>query len=102
MPYHRKTTSQFIAEAQKVHGDKYDYSEVEYVNTHTPVRIRRRRCGVVFLQSPANHLVGRGCPKCSKKQTHKRVTTGNVHRQSQRIAWRQIRLLEDRLSGHAL
>ena len=27
---------------------------------------------------------------------------GNVHRQSQRIAWRQIRLLEDRLSGHAL
>ena len=74
MPYYRKTTSQFIAEAQKVHGEKLDYSEVEYVNTHTPVRIRCRRCGVVFLQSPANHLVGRSCPKCSKKQTHKRVT----------------------------
>lgn len=74
MDNHRKTTSQFVEEAQKVHGDKYDYSEVEYVNTHTPVRIKCRRCGVVFLQSPANHLVGRGCPKCSKKQTHKRVT----------------------------
>ena len=74
MPYYRKTTLQFIAEAQKVHGEKLDYSEVEYVNTHTPVRIRCRRCGVVFLQSPANHLVGRSCPKCSKKQTHKRVT----------------------------
>lgn len=70
----RKTTSQFIAEAQKVHGDKFDYSDVEYVNTHMPVRIKCRRCGVVFLQSPTNHLVGRGCPRCSKKQTHKRVT----------------------------
>ena len=70
----RKTTPQFVEDAQKIHGDKFDYSEVEYVNTHTPVRIKCRRCGVVFLQSPANHLVGRGCPRCSKKQTHKRVT----------------------------
>ena len=70
----RKTTPQFVEDAQKIHGDKYDYSEVEYVNAHTPVRIKCRRCGVVFLLSPANHLVGRGCPRCSKKQTHKRVT----------------------------
>ena len=47
-------------EAQKRHGDKYDYSDVEYVNTHTPVRIKCRQCGVVFLQSLANHLVGKG------------------------------------------
>lgn len=73
MDNHRKTTSQFVKEAQKVHGDKYDYSEVEYVNTHTPIRIKCKQCSVVFLQSPANHLVGRGCPRCSKKQTHKRV-----------------------------
>ena len=69
----RKTTEIFIAEAQKVHGNRYDYSEVEYVNTHVPVKIRCQQCGAFFLQEPSSHLAGRGCPKCSKKQTHKRV-----------------------------
>ena len=73
MPYHRKTTEQFVKEAMQVHGDKYDYSEVEYVNTHKPVKIRCLQCGNYFFQEPAAHLVGRGCPRCSKKQTHKRV-----------------------------
>jgi len=49
MPLHRKTTSQFVEDAQKVHGDRFDYSEVEYVNTHKPVRIKCRQCGVVFF-----------------------------------------------------
>ena len=35
MAIQRKTTSQFVEEAQKIHGDKYDYL---YVNKHTPVR----------------------------------------------------------------
>ena len=69
----RKTTELFVAEAQKVHGDRYDYSEVEYVNTHVPVKIRCQQCGAFFLQEPSSHLTGRGCPKCNKKQTHKRV-----------------------------
>ena len=73
MNNHRKTTSQFIDEAQKGHGDRYDYSEVEYVNTHTPVKIKCQQCGAFFLQEPASHLAGRGCPKCAHKQTHLRV-----------------------------
>ena len=28
----RKTTEQFIIDAKKVHGDKYDYSLVDYKN----------------------------------------------------------------------
>ena len=73
MGQQRKTTSQFVEEAHRVHGEKYDYSEVEYVNTHKPVKIMCRQCGVVFLQEPASHLSGRGCPKCARKQTHLRV-----------------------------
>lgn len=69
----RKTTQEFIEQAQQVHGDEFDYSEVEYINTHTPVKIRCKQCGLVFPQEPSSHLAGRGCPKCSKKQTHKRV-----------------------------
>ena len=69
----RKTTQEFIEQAQQVHGDKFDYSEVEYINTHTPVMIRCNQCGLVFQQEPSSHLAGRGCPKCSKRQTHRRV-----------------------------
>ena len=34
------TTEEFIARAKAVHGDRYDYSKVEYVNNSTPVVIR--------------------------------------------------------------
>ena len=69
----RKTTQEFVEQARQVHGDKFEYSEVEYINTHTPVKIKCKECGLVFPQEPSSHLAGRGCPKCSKKQTHKRV-----------------------------
>lgn len=54
----------FIEKARKIHGDKYDYSKVEYINTQTPVCII---CPVhgEFWQSPGNHLQGQGCSKCS-------------------------------------
>lgn len=74
MPLRRKTTSQFVEDAQKVHGDRFDYSEVEYVNTHKPVRIKCRQCGVVFLQEPASHLAGHGCPNCGKQQLKRRMS----------------------------
>jgi len=67
MKKQRKTTLQFVEEAQRVHGEKFDYSEVKYVNTHTPVKIKCRQCGVVFMQEPASHLAGSGCLKCGKK-----------------------------------
>lgn len=33
------TTEQFIKEAKKIHGDKYDYSKVEYNGNKTKVCI---------------------------------------------------------------
>ena len=69
----RKSTSQFIDDAKRIHCDKYDYSKVEYVNTHTPIKLICRKCGIVFSQEPASHLAGRGCPKCAHKQTHLRI-----------------------------
>ena len=35
----RYTTEEFIAKAKTVHGDRYDYSRVVYVDSVTPVRI---------------------------------------------------------------
>ena len=58
------TTEEFIQKAKAVHGDKYDYSKVEYVNAYAKVCIV---CPVHgdFWQRPTNHLLGRGCTKCA-------------------------------------
>lgn len=59
----RKTKEQFIADAISVHGDKYDYSKVEYKTNATKVCIICPRHGE-FWQTPNDHLRGRGCPVC--------------------------------------
>ena len=59
--------NEFVEKARKVHGDKYDYSKVEYINAHTKVCII---CPVhgEFWQKPTDHLNGYGCLKCSGKE----------------------------------
>jgi hypothetical protein len=61
----RKTTEDFIEKARKVHGDKYDYSKVEYVNSKTPVCIICPKHGE-FWQLPSVHNTGKGCQKCGE------------------------------------
>ena len=58
------TTEDFIKRAREVHGDKYDYSKVEYVNIYAQVRII---CPVhgEFLQVARQHMIGRGCSECA-------------------------------------
>lgn len=61
-----KTTDEFLNEIIKIHGDKYDYSLVEYVNTSTKIKIICKEHGI-FEQMPSKHLCGKGCPKCAGK-----------------------------------
>lgn len=63
----RLTTEEFISKAKQIHNDKYDYSNVNYVNKHTKVCIVCPEHGE-FWQSPNNHLSGNGCPKCWKNR----------------------------------
>lgn len=58
------TTEEFIRKAREVHGDKYDYSKVEYVNSQTKVCIICPIHGE-FWQRPNAHLRGQGCKKCA-------------------------------------
>lgn len=61
----RLTTEQFIEKAKAVHGGKYDYSQVEYVNNKTPVKIFCKRHGCYFYLRPDNHIcLKQGCPEC--------------------------------------
>ena len=60
----KKTTEEFIEEAKRVHGDKYDYSNVVYVNNNTKVEIVCPKHGS-FYQVPRTHISAKfGCPKC--------------------------------------
>lgn len=60
----RFTTEQFVAKANSVHGDKYDYSRTQYTNGHTKVEVICREHGS-FWQAPENHAQGAGCPACA-------------------------------------
>ena len=57
------TTEEFISKAKLVHGYKYDYSLVEYINNSTKIKIICKEHGI-FEQIPNSHLLGINCPKC--------------------------------------
>ena len=61
--YATQTTEGFVAKAKEVHGDRFDYSEVNYNRTLEKVKIICPKHGS-FWQRPASHLGGRGCAKC--------------------------------------
>jgi len=60
----RKNNEYFISIAEKIHGNKYDYSKVDYINNYTKVCIICPKHGE-FWQKPNVHLLNHGCPKCS-------------------------------------
>jgi len=68
-----KGTENFIQQAKLVHGDKYDYSLVDYKNAHTPVTIICPIHGP-FQQSPSSHRKGIQCTKCGKESSIKSRT----------------------------
>lgn len=63
----KSNTAEFIKKAREIHGDKYDYSKVDYVNAKTKVCIICPEHGE-FWQTPNNHLRKQECPVCSKSK----------------------------------
>ena len=74
----RSSKSEFIQKAKVVHGNQYDYSQVEYINNSTPVKIICETHGE-FWQRPQGHLtgnngVGSGCDDCGKEKSSSKQT----------------------------
>ena len=69
-----KTTEQFIHEAYNIHGNKYDYSLVNYKHSHYSITIICPIHGE-FKQSPQLHLRGSGCKKCKTSKGENKITT---------------------------
>jgi hypothetical protein len=69
-------TNEVLKRFINIHGDKYDYSLVDYVNYKSKIKIICKEHGI-FEQTSANHISGKGCPKCAInfRANKKRFTT---------------------------
>ena len=64
------TQEQFLERAFKKHGNNYDYSQVNYINSQTKIIIKCNTCQYIFEQQPNSHLQGCGCDKCAHRINH--------------------------------
>jgi hypothetical protein len=65
--YNRNLTNDdFIDKSNNIHNDKYDYSNIEYNDSKSKIKIICKEHGE-FEQKPNDHISGKGCPKCGVK-----------------------------------
>jgi hypothetical protein len=64
----RKSYEEFLKDARRVHGNRYEYPKFEYKNSKAPVGIVCEKHGR-FEQSPDSHINHRsGCPLCADEE----------------------------------
>jgi len=64
-----RRTQEFLDLAVSVHGDKYDYSKVNYVRAQDKVEIVCKVHNTSFFQLPFAHAKnGHGCPTCGREK----------------------------------
>jgi hypothetical protein len=68
----RYTTDEFIKKAIIKHGNKYDYSKVNYKGIDIKITIICKEHGE-FQQSPHTHLDGKECNKCYRKFSKEQI-----------------------------
>jgi hypothetical protein len=74
---HQHTTEEFINNARITHGDKYDYSESEYINAKSKIKIKCKHHGI-FVQTPRAHISGSGCPICCSSVSFQELIWLNI------------------------
>lgn len=73
---HHYSTQEWIDKAIQLHGNKYDYSKVIYINSKTKVKIICPIHGE-FEQIPSEHLSGKGCKYCVHQAFHELENLAN-------------------------
>lgn len=69
----RCTKKKFVKKAIKIHGKKYNYDKVIYLNNCKKVIIICEEHGE-FKQSPHHHTEGNGCPRCSDSKGEEKIS----------------------------
>jgi hypothetical protein len=62
----------FIEQAEKIWGDKYDYSQLIYIKSRVKSKILCLKHGP-FEQTPNSHLSGSGCPICRESHGERKI-----------------------------
>jgi hypothetical protein len=78
-------TNIFKKRAIKVHGKKYDYSLVDYLNSRSKIKISCSKHGI-FEQTPQSHLKGHGCPICLESQGERKI---DLYLKRQKITYKR-------------
>ena len=78
---HSSDTDTFIKKAKDVHGNRFDYSKVQYVNSKIKVTIICSKHGD-FNQVPSSHLMGAGCKKCATEIPSNKLDTDKFIKRS--------------------
>lgn len=74
----KQKSKNYIENFKKIHGDRFDYSLVDYKNNSTKIKIICKKHGA-FEQTPGNHLHGVICPNCAKEESAvKRTSTTDI------------------------
>lgn len=73
------STEDFIKKSKKIHGDRYNYEYVKFVNSYQVVQIGYK--GIFYLQKPYSHLLGKRPEQLREKKSTKRfiIESNNVH-----------------------
>lgn len=91
----------FISKAKQIHGDRFDYSKVRYINNYTKVKIICSEHGE-FLQQPSIHLRGSICFKCSRKEDGlKKATSAENFINKMGIINPNIKILGNYINGES-
>ena len=84
-----KSQEDFILDAVSSHGYKYDYSNVEYVNSVTKIEIYCPTHDHTFFMQPDNHLNGERCIYCAREVMAEKLTgwytKENVERNKEKL-----------------
>lgn len=82
----RTSIDEYIEDAKKVHGDKYDYSLLTHFNRESYEDIICPKHGI-FRIKLGRHLDGYGCPKCAleNRRSPLRLTTKQFIERAQKV-----------------
>jgi len=65
--HNKLSQEEVIEQFRQVHGDEFDYSNVVYVDTNTPIEVRCKKHDFVFTPTPKNHKNGAKCKICGRE-----------------------------------
>lgn len=93
-------TKQFIKDAKKIHGDRYDYSKSVYTKNKDQITVICKKHGE-FSLTPKDHKRGNGCPKCGQNQRlgDRRVSFDEFCKRANEIHNNKYKYHDDTYSG---